>query len=536
VDSSRADNRRHPVTGLATVCLAVVMLPVSLTGAAVAVPRITAEFHSSLAAGGWVVNGYNLTFGAFILATGSLADRFGRRRLFALGSAAFALCSLLAAISGGIAALDAARAAAGVGAAAMLTSGSAILASLFRGRALDRAFFAFGTAAGAGLAFGPFIAGALQTAFGWRAVFLLPAIVGALALGLSFLLPESGNPGSGPVDLLGMASFTGALIALITALLRGPQAGWSSPLNIAAYVLCPGLLAAFAMAELRGREPMFDLRLLRQIEYASLCAAVVALVAGFTPLLVYLPDYFASVKAESAWHAGTDLLMLTLPTLAGPVVASRVLRRVPVRHLVALAVLLTGAGDCWLMVIAPGAGNWTLLGPFLTAGTGFGLSLGVMDGAAVASVEPGRAGMAAGMFNTMRLAGETVAIAVAGALLACITQLNMAAALSGRPSLRAVAALGVAARLVEGQLTPAVSAVPRGLRGGLVKTAAASYTTALHEVLWITAGFCLATALLVTAVGSLSRKRMSPPPAAASSPERLVPSPRFAQCNPPAET
>jgi MFS family permease len=496
------------------------MLPVSLTGSAVAVPRIAAEFHTSLAAGGWIVNGYDLTFAAFMLATGSVADRFGRRQMFALGSAAFALCSLLAAVSGDIAALDAARAAAGVGAAAMLTSGSAILASLFRGRALDRAFSVFGTAVGAGLAFGPFIAGALQTAFGWRAVFLLPAIAGALALWLSPLLPESGNPRSGPVDRLGMVSFTGALIALISALLRGPQAGWSSPLNIAAYVLCAGLLATFAVAELRGRCPMFDLRLLRQPEYASLCAAVVALVAGFTPLLVYLPDYFASVKAESAWHAGTDLLMLTLPTLVGPAVGSRVLRRIPVRHLVIVAVLLTGAGDCWLVIIAPGAGNWTLLGPLLTAGTGFGLSLGVMDGAAVASVEPGRAGMAAGMFNTMRLAGETVAIAAAGALLACFTQLNLAGALSGRPSLRAVAAPGVATGLIEGQLATAVSAVPRGLREGLAKTAAASYTTAVHEVLWIAAGFCLATALLVTAVGALSRKRPPPRPAAATVPER----------------
>jgi hypothetical protein len=412
----------------------------------------------------------------------------------------------VAAVSGDIATLDAARAAAGVGAAAMLTSGSAMLASLFRGRPLARAFSVFGTAVGAGLAFGPFIAGALQAAFGWRAVFIVPAIAGAFALGLSFLLPESSSPRTGPVDWPGMVSFTGALVALISALLEGPQAGWGSPLNIAAYAICAGLLAAFAFAELKGRCPMFDLRLLRQPLYASLCAAVVALVSGFTPLLVYLPGYFASVRAEPALHAGMDLLMLTLPTLALPAAAGIALRWVSVRHLVTLAVLLTGVGSCWLVVITPRAGNWTLLGPFLIAGTGFGLSLGVMDGAAVASVEPDRAGMAAGMFNTMRLAGETVAIAVVGSLLACFTQLNLANGMRGTPSLRATAPSGVATGLIQGQLAAAVGAVPRGVRGGLIRMAQASYTGALHDVLWVAAGFCFATALLVAAVGARSKK------------------------------
>ena len=125
------------------------------------------------------------------------------------------------------------------------------------------------------------------------------AIVGAFALGLSFVLPESSSLSTGPVDWRGMVSFTGALVALISALIEGPQAGWGSPLNIAAYAMCAGLLAAFAFAELKGRFPMFDLRLLRQPVYASLCAAVVALVLGFTPLLVYLPGTLHNVRSPA---------------------------------------------------------------------------------------------------------------------------------------------------------------------------------------------------------------------------------------------
>lgn len=507
---------RGRTVGLVAVCLAAFMLPVSLTGSSVATPGVTAEFHNSLAAGDWIVNGYDLTFAAFMLSTGSLADIFGRRRLFAIGSALFAACSLVSALSGDIVTLDISRVVAGVGAAAMLTSGSAMLANLFEGSSLARAFSVFGTAVGAGLAFGPFIAGTLQTSLGWRAVFALPAAAGAAALALSLLLPESSDPEGRSIDWVGMITFTGTLAALIAALIEGPTIGWGSPFNIAMYVVCAVGLVAFFIAEHKVKHPMFDLGLFRQPLYASLCAAIVALVFGFTPLLVYLPSYFVSVDAESTFHAGVDLLMLTLPTLVLPLITGYALRWIPVRHMVTIAVGLTAVGCAWLVVIAPGIGNWALLGPFLVIGIGIGISFGVMDGAAVASVEPSRAGMAAGMFNTMRLAGEAMAIAVVGALLASLTQLHLSSNLSPNPTLRAEAPRGLAAQVDQGQLASALTAAPAHARTALAAAARASYTGALRDVLWIMAGLCLITCLLV-AVAS-TRKTMPAAQAESSSP------------------
>ncbi|WP_371660487.1 MFS transporter [Streptomyces sp. NBC_00280] len=495
--------------GLVTVCIATIMLPVSLTGSSVAMPGVAADFHNSLAAGQWIVNGYDLTFASLMLTAGSFADMFGRRRLFVLGNAVFAGCSLVSALSTNIVTLDIARALAGVGAAAVLTSGSAILATLFEGAARARAFGVFGTAVGAGLAFGPFVAGALQTAFNWRFIFLLPAVVGALVLGLSGFLPESSDPQAKAIDWLGMVTFTGALATLILALLQGAQNGWDSPLNIAAYVLCAALLVSFIVVETRQAQPMFDISLFRQPQFVSLCVAVIALVFGFTPLLVYLPSYLTAVNHQSTFHAGVDLMMLTVPTLIFPLVTGYLLRWIPIRHMVTLAVALTAIGTGWLVVLAPGVGNWVVFGPFVVIGAGIGVSFGVMDGAAVSSVEPSRAGMAAGMFNTMRLAGEAISIAVVGSLLVSATQSELAGKLAAFSGRYADDPAALADKLNQGQLTGAASTVEEASRAAFTRVAESAYTGALHEVLWILAGFCAVATVLVATVGARSQKQQA---------------------------
>ncbi|MBS2964388.1 MFS transporter [Actinocrinis puniceicyclus] len=499
--SERILHKRQAVLGVIAVCIASAMLPISLTGSSVAMPAVAVDFHNSLAAGQWIVNGYDLTFASLMLASGALADLFGRRRMFVLGNLVFAIFSAASALSTEILTLDIARALAGVGAAVSLTAGSAILASLFEGAARARAFGIFGTAIGVGLAFGPFLAGALQTSLNWRAIFILPAIATALAAAMAFVLPESRDPGATRVDWAGTITFTGSLAALIWALLEGPQSGWAAPLNILAYVLAAGLMAGFVVAERVQQRPMFDLSLFRQARFVSLCVAVVALVFGFTPLLVYLPSYLTAVNNESTFRASVDLLMLTVPTLLFPVITGYLLRWVPMRHMVTLSVLLTAVGCGWLVVIAPAVGNWVVLGPFAVIGTGVGISFGVLDGAAVSSVESSRAGMAAGMFNTMRLSGESIAIAVVGSLLVSFTGAHLKGRLGaiGGPWANSPSAL--AAKLNQGQLRQPAAQVPADVREVFTRTAQSAYTGALHDVLWLLAALCAAATVLVAAVG-----------------------------------
>ncbi len=477
-------------------------------------PGVASDFHNSLSAGQWIVNGYDLTFASFMLATGAFADRFGRRKVFAIGSAVFAGASLVSALSNGIVLLDAARAVAGVGAAAVLTSGSALLAGTFTGPARVKAFGLFGTAVGIGQAFGPFVSGALSTAFGWRSIFLVPALVGGAVVALSALLPESRDPEATRVDWAGTSTLTCALAALITALLEGPELGWGNWLVVTGFIACVVLFVAFVVAERSQRRPMADLSLLTQPRFASLCAAAVAMVAGFTPLLVYLPSYLTAVNAQTTMHAGVDLLMVTVPTIFFPLITGYLQRWVPVRHLVTASVGLPAVGVAWLTVIEPGISNWATLGPFLVIGIGVGVAFGVQDGAAVSSVEPSRAGMAAGMFNTMRLGGEAVAIAVVGMLLVTFTRMQLGHRLDGFPGRYAHDPAALAAVVNQGQLDAPAATVPSGIRDSFRAIASSAYTDGLHYALWAMAAFCAAVTVLVAVVGA----RHQAPPAEDATP------------------
>ena len=147
MSSEQTISRSRQMLTLVAACLAVLILPASLTGTSVAIPQINAELRPGLVALQWVVNAYNLTFAAFMLISGSLADILGRKRVFISGTALFAACSLVSVIAHNILLLDVARGLSGIGAAAMMTAGSALLAQAYAGKRLAKAFAIFGSAA-----------------------------------------------------------------------------------------------------------------------------------------------------------------------------------------------------------------------------------------------------------------------------------------------------------------------------------------------------------------------------------------------------
>ncbi|WP_341719232.1 MFS transporter [Micromonospora sp. FIMYZ51] len=413
--------RNHPAIVLVAVLLSTLALPVSLTGAAVALPDIGRELDAGLAAVQWVINGYNATFASFMLAAGALADLFGRRRVFAIGLAIFAGGGLFAVVADDILLFNALRAVAGVGAAAAATSAAAILAGTFHGAARTRAFSAFGTTIGAGLAFGPSISGLLIELFDWRAVFAVPAIAALLVLALVPLLPESRPSGAGRVDWPGTVSFTAALLLLIFGFVQGPEFGWADPRIVGAFVAVPVLLVIFVRVQRRRADPMFDLSLLANPQFVGICLAAATIVAVLVPLLVYLPSYLTTVLGLTPGAAGATLLLLTAPTVVLPLLGGALTRAVPATLVIVVSVAVVAGGAAWATVLGPQVGTATLAGPLLSIGVGVGLSIGLLDALAIGSVAPHRAATGAGMINTSRLASETIAIAVVGAVLASTT-------------------------------------------------------------------------------------------------------------------
>ncbi|WP_167538754.1 MFS transporter [Microbispora catharanthi] len=210
---------------------------------------------------------------------------------------------------------------------------------------------------------------------------------------------------------------------------------------------------------------------------------------GFVALTIVLPPYLMATSGYSARQAGLTLMLLTGPTLVMPPVTGALARRLSQRVLLVTTLLLVAAGTGLLAAVPAGSGPARLAVPLLLIGTGFGVSLAVVDGAAVSSVEPARAGMAAGLFNTARITGEVVAIAVLGAVLSALTR----ASLTGRYG--EARAARATSRLLQGDIA---GAAPAGAgRLEFARLASAGYADALHTALWLLTLLSLAGALAV---------------------------------------
>ncbi|ASU81885.1 MFS transporter [Nocardiopsis gilva YIM 90087] len=405
------------------IALAAVMLPISVTGPGVALADMSGALNASAASTQWVLNAYNVAFTAFMLAAGSAADLFGRRRLFLTGTTVFALASLVAGTAPSIWLVDVARFVQGMGAAAVLTSGSALLAHTFTGTARARAFGIFGASIGFGLAMGPFVSGLLVGAASWRAVFLVNVLLGAVVLVLAWPLSESKNPGARRIDMPGVLTFTAALMLLALGFVEGPSHGWAGAPTLGSFAGAAVFLAAFVFVELRSSEPMFDLSLLRRPTFVAIIWQPVSIVFAFAALLVYLPPYFQGVGGASSTVSGAMLLPLTLPVFILPLFSGALVKRLSVRMLLAIGPAVLAAALLLMTLTDPVSSPIALFAALLVAGIGIGLAFGVMDNAAVSSVPPERSGMASGMFNTLRVAGETIGVAcVAGLLLTSTRQ------------------------------------------------------------------------------------------------------------------
>ncbi|CAM3658534.1 MFS transporter [Nocardiopsis rhodophaea] len=421
----RAANRApvNPTRVLVAIALAAVMLPISVTGPGVALADMSGALNASAASTQWVLNAYNVAFTAFMLAAGSAADLFGRRRLFLTGTTIFALASLVAGTAPTIWLVDVARFIQGMGAAAVLTSGSALLAHTFSGPARARAFGIFGASIGFGLAMGPFVSGLLVGAASWRAVFLVNVLLGAVVLVLAWPLSESKNPGARRIDIAGVLTFTAALMLLALGFVEGPSHGWAGAPTLGSFGGAAVFLAAFVIVELRSSEPMFDLSLLRRPTFVAIIWQPVSIVFAFAALLVYLPPYFQGVGGASSTMSGAMLLPLTLPVFILPLFSGALVKRLSVRILLAIGPAVLAAALLLMTLTDPVSSRVALFAALLMAGIGIGLAFGVMDNAAVSSVPPERSGMASGMFNTLRVAGETIGVAcVAGLLLTSTRQ------------------------------------------------------------------------------------------------------------------
>lgn len=411
---------RNPRWGVLAVYLAALALPLSFSAGAVAVPVLAGRFPGSPTALAWVTNAFMLSFGSLLLAAGGLADRLGRRRLFLSGSTGFALATLAVCLATDLLWLDLARGAQGVAAAAALASGSAALAQRFQGHARSRVFAMLGTMFGLGLALGPLLAGLLLQTLGWRSVFASGGVLALAASALAWRHLEESHGQPVRLDGAGMVCFSLMLAALTVALLLLAEHGPGAPAVIGAALATLLLLAVFVAVERRRRHPLLDLSLFARRGFLGVQLLPVATCFGYVVLLVILPLHLFGVHGQLPLQVGMQMLALSAPMLVLPMLAAGWAQRVGAARLCSLGLLVCALGLCLLSWAVPHVAPSRWWPALLLIGAGTALPWGLMDGLSVSVVPVQRAGMAAGIFGTVRVAGEGIALAAVTALLATL--------------------------------------------------------------------------------------------------------------------
>lgn len=446
-----AGMRTRRPTGLivAVIMLGAVMLPLSMSGASVAVPDIGADLDARGSATSWVVTGYFLAASSLMLVVGSVADNLGRRRVYRTGAVVYTVGAAIATVAPSVGILLAGRVISGAGAAAIMATGAATAAATFEGPSRTRMFAALGTAVAMGLAAGPVISGVLVEGLGWRGTFAVFASAGLALLVGSTVLPESRREDNAPIDWTGAALVVAGLCALMLAIAGAPVRGWSDPVTLAALVVAIVCLATLVAVERRLDEPVVDLALLRNSAFAGWLLALATVSVGYAGLLAHLPSFLHSILDMSPSESGLIMLLPILPMVALPVLVGQVSTRIPARRLIVPALGLIAIGNAWLgLALGPEVSATALALPLLTIGLGLGTATGIVDAHAMNQVDPDRHGLAAGMVNTVRGASTTLTMALLGsALVALIAttsgepgragRLATGAAIAGRPDLAA---------------------------------------------------------------------------------------------------
>ena len=399
------------------VCVASFMLLVDITIVNVALPSIQRDLDASLTSVQWVVDAYALTLAALILTAGSLADRLGRRRVFAVGVGIFTLASLGCGLARDATLLDLSRAAQGIGGAAMFATSLALIAQEFQGRERVTAIAAWGSTVGLAVAVGPLAGGVLTDALSWPWIFFVNLPIGLFAIGLARLrMAEYADPDAGRIDAPGLISFSAALFLLVLGLLRGNAEGWSSSLILSVLASAALLLVAFVVIERRQDRPMLDLSLFRRPAFVGVSVGTVAIGAGMFALFLYISLYLQDVLDYSPLQAGLRFLPLSLLVFFVPFATQRLSARLPARVLLGSGLLIVSIGVLLMHGLTQSSGWTSLLAGFIVAGVGIGLVNPAIGSTALAVVNPARSGMASGFSNTCRLGGVATGIAALGAV------------------------------------------------------------------------------------------------------------------------
>ncbi|MYW46263.1 DHA2 family efflux MFS transporter permease subunit [Streptomyces sp. SID161] len=396
-------------------CLALFMVVLDATIVTVALPDMRTGLHMSAGRQQWVVSGYLITLGGFLLLAARAGDLFGHRRVFLFGAALFTVASLIGGMASDSAVLVAARIAQGAGASALTPASlSLITVGHTDARERERALALWSMTGGiAGLA-GVVLGGVLTAGLSWRWVLFVnvPPGLALFVAGLLCLLPP-GLRERARLDLPGALCVTAGTGALTYGLSEASGEGWSSPRTLVPLFTAAVLIAAFVVAESSSPRPLIPLELLRPRTLRIANLLMFCLGVTLTALLFFLSLYLQQVLGYSALRTGMAMLPVTLVFIVGGITSRRLVPVVGPRPLLVAGGLIAAGGIAWVATVPTRPAYVThVLLPNLVGGFGVSIMLLAVTISGTAGVDPGNAGAASGLLNTARQLGGAVGLAV----------------------------------------------------------------------------------------------------------------------------
>jgi len=405
---------------LALLCGAFFMVILDGTIVLVALPSIGADLGFSEHGLQWVLSAYALTFGGLLLLGGRAADLLGRRRVFIAGVLFFTAASLMCGLAWSPAALIAARAVQGVGAAIMTPTALSIISTTFPdGSERNKALGIWGALGGIGATAAWLIGGPLVDGPGWEWIFFINIPLGLAALALSPLLLRESRAAltRRSYDPAGALTITGALVLLVYAVVEAPDVGWGDVRTILLLAGSAVLLAAFALIESRHRAPLVPLRFLRSRTLAAANAVMLLIGTLAVGMPFVLTLYAQQVLGYSALKFGVSSVVLAVAVTVGAIVAQAAVLKVGFRPVAATGMALMGAGSLLLtQVSVSGSYFGDVFFGLLVCGPGIGLAFVTATVAALAGVAEHESGLASGLSNTALQIGAALGVAIVSAV------------------------------------------------------------------------------------------------------------------------
>ncbi len=478
------------ITSLMAIVVDNTVLNVALKTIAEPVPAGLGASQSQLE---WAINSYTLVFAGLLFTFGVVGDRIGRKRMLMIGMLAFGLFSLVTAYSHAPDQLVWARAAMGLGAAAVMPQTLSIISNVFDPAERPRAIGIWAAAVGIGIAIGPIVGGLLLARFWWGSVFLINVpFTAASVAAIALLMPESKNPSPGRIDFIGVLASIAGLVLLVYGIIQGGDKGsWIHPdvLGTAAAGLV--ILAFFAWYETRISHPSLDVRLFRDPRLSSAIGALSLVFFGMMGALFFLSFYLQSVRGYSPLHAGTISLAFAAAQMLMAPRSPGLVRRFGAKSVVAAGLLAMTAALTGYQLLGATTPIWVLCALFFIQGAGMGVIMPPATEAVMSVVPRERAGAGSALTNTARQVSAALGVAVLGSVLAQAYRSQLSPHLALLPASARNAATGsiTASQAVAARL----GAAGRDLTG----FADTSFVHAMHITTLISAAITLLGAVVV---------------------------------------